>query len=55
MIKPTQHQKDLEHTTCPNCKESELSFIDQCGDDEPVLWCPNCELTIDTDGGHIKN
>jgi len=46
----SKKQEALLHTQCPVCEESELSALDSVGEDEPFLWCPNCESTIDKDG-----
>lgn len=46
----TAKQKELEYTQCPVCEMSELSAMDSVGDEEPFLWCPHCESTIDGEG-----
>jgi len=46
----TTKQKALLHTQCTICEESELDAMDSVGDDEPFLWCPNCESTVDGEG-----
>lgn len=46
----TPIQKSLLHTQCTICNENELTALDSLGEDEPFLWCPNCESTVDSLG-----
>ena len=53
--KLTDTQAKLLHTQCPVCQESELTILDAIEPDALLLYCPNCQTTIDGAGVVERN
>ena len=47
----TKIQEEALKKPCPNCEVGELHEVE--GETEDVLWCNNCDLSMDSDGGYI--
>ena len=54
----TKIQKEAIKKPCPHCEEGELHEVegdytdDETGISESYLWCDNCDLSMDGDGGY---
>ena len=45
-------QKEWLKKKCPSCEEGELHEVE--GEKETYLWCNNCDLSMDEDGGYTN-
>ncbi len=49
----TKIQKDMLKKPCPACKRGTLRVVAEEDDDqETVLWCNCCDISVDTSGGY---
>jgi ssDNA-binding Zn-finger/Zn-ribbon topoisomerase 1 len=48
-------QEEALTKPCPNCHTGELHEVEGTdGVEENMLWCNNCDLSMDSDGGYTK-
>ena len=52
MNKLSDIQKEALKHKCPHCEIGELHEVD--GETEQYLWCNNCDLSMDSDGGYTN-
>lgn len=57
----TEIQKQALKKPCPNCEDGKLREVegidnqdDETGTKENYLWCNNCLLSMDGDGGYTS-
>lgn len=48
----TKIQKEALKNKCPHCEIGDLHEVD--GEEEQYLWCNNCDLSMDSDGGYTS-
>lgn len=53
-LKLTKIQEEAFNKSCPNCKQINWAHVIQNTEEtELYLWCHNCEISMDSDGGFI--
>ena len=51
-MKMSEIQEKAIKEKCPHCKEGDLHEVEGTQGIEMYLWCNNCLLSMDSDGGY---
>ena len=52
-MKLSKIQKEYLKKGCPECS-GRLKPVDDTGSEEVYLWCENCDVSMDSNGGYTK-
>ena len=53
-MKLSKIQEKTKKKGCPECESKSMHEVPNNNDTEMYLWCDNCDVSMDSDGGYTN-